>query len=258
MAVALLTLVWFASHFAPGAPRSPEPEQGRSSWSIANSSFPNPVQAETIVDIPFGTTYRADAITMGKKFLTKPDYIEAMDDEAKARTTQSPGWEYNVGDFSLSVGEAKVVPGEAFGGFYPHYVEANQDPNSPLQDSVFFLIEVTATNTTDTPTTVPIDAIFLWSDTLFGANDQLFTGIGQGKYLLKEFFGTPQDDFLSYKLSDDWNILEPSETAQWTFAYCVNKGLFTNPEDLENIDLSKFCLTIGDWDPPTIYRLWLK
>ena len=52
-------------------------------------------------------------------------------------------------------------------------------------------------------------------------------------------------------------MLEPGETRSWTVPSLIYENTFRDPAAYENIDPSRFCVALADYDPPTIYRLWL-
>ena len=82
--------------------------------------------------------------------------------------------------------------------------------------------------------------------------------MGSDKYLFEEMYGESSDSGLVEKhLPDGWNVLEPGETRSWTVPSLIYENTFRDPAAYENIDPSRFCVALADYDPPTIYRLWL-
>ena len=52
-------------------------------------------------------------------------------------------------------------------------------------------------------------------------------------------------------------MLEPEKRAAGPYRPLIYENTFRDPAAYENIDPSRFCVALADYDPPTIYRLWL-
>ena len=119
------------------------------------------------------------------------------------------------------------------------------------------LVDVTFSNTSDQEQRTP--PIGLWSEDIKGANDVLDNGVGDGSgYILEELYGEPSDrGLVQNHLPDDWNVLAAGETRTLTLPFLLPRGLLEDPNAFDDLDPARFCLALSDYDPPTVYRLWL-
>lgn len=251
LAVATCALAWFASHFAPGEPRTPEPDT-KTGWNQASGS--SRLDAERIVDVPLGETLHADGLTFGKSFSSSEEEIASWSDEERERITGSDSWRYDVPALDFTVVDCRALSDDAFIAWYPHYGDARTKPDRA--EAKVVLVDLSVTNPAEEPVAFPT-AFQLWSEDLVGASDKLGSGIAQDTYLLEELYGEPQGQIVEYGLPDGWNGIEPGETRTFTCAYLVYKNAFADPNGFDDFDPSRFCLAIADYDPPTVYRLWL-
>lgn len=250
---ATCALVWFAFQFAPGEPRerTADTEEGRleaTGWGLESR-----YAAENIVDAAPGATLRAEGLTHGKGFSYSEEEIASWSDEEREQQEGYDSWRYDLPALDLAVTGFKTMTEEAFIEWYPHYGDA-RIKFSDAEKKVF-LVELEASNPNDVAARMPLPA--LWSDEFNGATDKLGNGTYSDKYLLGELYGEPQDKFVAYSLPDDWNVLQPGETRTFTVPYLVYRNTFRDPAAFDDIDPSRFCLALSDYDPPTIYRFWL-
>ena len=247
---ATCALIWFAFQFTPGEPRERVADTtiGR---SIASGS--SRYAAESIVDAVPGETLHVEGLTQGKGFSYSEEEIAAWPDEERERTANSDSWRYDQPALNLTVTGFKAMTDNAFIEWYPHYGDARIEFSDA--EAKVFLVELTATNPNGEPTSLYTP--MLWSEDFNGASDNLGNGVYTDKYLLGELYGEPQDKFAAYSIPDNWNILQPGETRTFTLPFLVYENTFRDPEAYDDIDPSHFCLALSDYDPPTIYRLWL-
>lgn len=247
---ATAALVWFAFQFTPGEPREHaiDTDIGRSQAS-GGSRF----AAEGIVDAKQGETIRIEGVTQGKGFSYSEEEIASWPDEERERMESYDSWRSELPALDFTATGFKAMTEEAFIEWYPHYGEARIKFSDA--EAKVVLAELAATNPGDEPVRMP--TLVLWSDDFNGASDNLENGMYHDNYLLGELYGEPQDEFVAYSLPDDWNILQPGETRTFTLPFLVYKNTFANPAAYDDIDPSRFCLALSDYDPPTIYRLWL-
>lgn len=154
------------------------------------------------------------------------------------------------------VESARTVTAEAFAEFYPAYLTSPDYVSSA--NRTVFLVDIVATNTTDTET-VTVPQFSLWSPDLRSADDSASSSIGMDKYLMGSLYpGSAEDaDIISNTHQDNWGILAPGETHAFTLAYLVSEADFADTTTYQNGDLSQFCIEVFDYLPPTAYRLWL-
>ncbi|WP_255466413.1 hypothetical protein [Eggerthella hominis] len=250
IAAATAALVWFAFQFTPGEPRArtADTEVGRSQAS-GGSRY----AAESIADVAQGETLRVEGLTQGKGFSYSEEEIAAWPDEERERTANSDSWRYDQPALDLTVTGFKAMTDDAFIEWYPHYGDARIESSDA--EAKVFLVELTVTNPNDEPARMYTP--MLWSEDFNGASDNLGNGLHTDKYLLDELYGEPQDTFATYSIPDDWNVIQPGETRTFTVPFLVYEKTFHDPAAYDDIDPSRFCLALSDYDPPTVYRLWL-
>lgn len=250
IAAATAALVWFAFQFTPGEPRArtADTEVGRSQAS-GGSRY----AAESIADVAQGETLRVEGLTQGKGFSYSEEEITAWPDEERERTANSDSWRYDQPALDLTVTGFKAMTDDAFIEWYPHYGDARIESSDA--EAKVFLVELTVTNPNDEPARMYTP--MLWSEDFNGASDNLGNGLHTDKYLLDELYGEPQDTFATYSIPDDWNVIQPGETRTFTVPFLVYEKTFHDPAAYDDIDPSRFCLALSDYDPPTVYRLWL-
>lgn len=248
---ALCAFGWLVVQFVPGTPRTANftvDNYGSTIAAAGNSRY----TAETIVDSAYGQTYTAEGITRGKWFSTTEEERATGTDEERARYQS-----YDIDGVEITPGTTKAVTTEAFAEWYPHYAETTGGMEALQHESKVILTEVTLVNTTEHAQYLP--HLGLWSEDFNGANNVLDNSAGSDAgYLLEELYGVPSESGLVQNhLPDSWSVLQPGETRTITLPCLVNKALFKNPAAFDEIDPTRFCLTLSDYDPPTIYRLWL-
>ena len=252
---ATCAFVWFAFQFAPGEPR--ELTVGDESYaSSIEASGNSRYVAEGIVDIPFGQTYKTDGLTWGKWFSVSEDERSSWSDEEREQRLASESYLYDSSGIEFAAQGLKTVSLEAFAEWYPHYAETTGYTEARKHACKVLLVDIAMTNTSDHAQTLL--RFVLWSEDANGANDTLENGMGSDKYLFEEMYGESSDRGLVEKhLPDGWNVLEPGETRSWTVPSLIYENTFRDPAAYEIIDPSRFCVALADYDPPTIYRLWL-
>lgn len=240
---------WFTFQFVPGTPRSPEPDMTTGRTQAAQSSL---IDAESIVDVPLGQPVTLKEITHGKGF-PRSNQEDTWSEKDRENLIATGTWRYELPTLDITATSFNSMSEAAFIEWYPHYGEA-QILSSDREKKVF-LAEISVTNPNDFSVTLP--NLLLWSKNFSGVCNKLDNGVYTDKYLFDELYGEPQEDFVAYRRTDGWNIIEPGETRTFTIPFLVYKSAFANQEAYENPDPSLFCLTISDYDPPTIYRFWL-
>lgn len=253
---ATCALAWFAFQFAPGEPRerATVDHYEPSISATSGSSY----EAESIVDIPFGQTYRTESLTRGKWFSTSEEDRASWSDEERERLLASGSYLYDSDGVEIDPLELKAVSLDAFAEWYPHYALTTGYTEARKHECKIVLVDLTLTNTAEHEQNLPV--MQLWSEDCNGANDMLDNGVGSdsGNYLLEELYGVPSDrGLVQNSIPDDWLVLQPGETRTITLPFLIYKNAFRNLEAYEDIDPSRFCLALADYDPPTIYRLWL-
>ena len=89
----------FAFQFVPGEPRAPQPEKFDGSIDgVGNNRY----QAERIVDVPFGQTYRAESLTRGKWFSMSEDERAALSDEERERLLNEFDYIYDLDGIEIT------------------------------------------------------------------------------------------------------------------------------------------------------------
>lgn len=256
IAAAVCALVWFSFRFVPGTPRAADSSADDYGSSIASTGNGRYV-AETIVDVPFGQTFVAQDVTRGKWFSFSEDERASWSEEEREQRLASGSYRYDTDGVEVVAHGLKAVTFDAFAEWYPHYVQTTGYTEARKHECKVVLVDVTMVNTSDVEQRMPLLA--LWSEEFNGAGDVLDQGAGSdGDYLLQELYGIDSGrGLVQYSMPDDWYVLQPGETRNWTFPSLVNKSLFVNPSAYDDIDPSRYCLAIADYDPPTIYRLWL-
>lgn len=257
LAIGLLALLWFITQFTPGTPKTLEAENFTTSIG-ANGTNNNHFASETIIDIPFNQTYHAEGITQGKKFGYTEEELAFWSDEQQKRSRSASSWVHELSNLDITLTAIKVVTEDAFIEWYPHYGDVRPSIGKPQTwpEAKVLLTEATITNNSDKVINIP--SLQLWSEDFNGASANLSSGLFSEKYLLEELYGEPSDRGLNeYHLSDNWNVIQPGETLTRTLPYLVYRGLFKSTEDFDTFDYSRMCLTLSDFDPPTLYRLWL-
>lgn len=257
IAAATCALVWFVFQFAPGEPRERATVDDHGS-SISAMSGNRNYEAESIVDIPFGQTYRTESLTRGKWFNTSEEDRASWSDEERERLLASGSYLYDSDDVEIDPLELKAVSLDAFAEWYPHYALTTGYTEAREHECKIVLVDLTLTNTAEHEQNLPV--MQLWSEDCNGANDMLDNGVGgdSGGYLLEELYGVPSDrGLVQNSIPDEWRLLQPGETRTITLPFLIYKMSFREPAAYEDIDPSRFCLALADYDPPTIYRLWL-
>lgn len=245
----------FAFQFVPGEPRAPQPEEFDGSIDgVGNNRY----RAERIVDVPFGQTYRAESLTRGKWFRMSEDERAALSDEERERLLNEFDYIYDLDGIEITPSDMRAVSLEAFAEWYPHYTQTLGYEQASRYESKVLLVDVTFSNTSDQEQRTP--PIGLWSEDIKGANDVLDNGVGDGSgnYILEELYGEPSDrGLVQNHLPDDWNVLAAGETRTLTLPFLLPRGLLEDPNTFDDLDPARFCLALSDYDPPTVYRLWL-
>ena len=257
IAAAVCALVWFGFQFAPGEPRAQTAKQD-SLYSSISAAGNAAYEAERIVDVPFGQAYRTESLTRGKWFSTSEEERATWSDEERERRLSEFNYiEDSDGVEVVPVG-MKAVTLDAFAEWYPHYALTTGYAQAREHECKIVLVDVTVTNTMDYAQSLPV--MQLWSEDFNGANDMLDNGGGgdSGGYLLGELYGVPSDrGLVQNSIPDDWNVLQPGETRTFTRPFLVYARSFRDRSAYDDIDPSRFCLALADYDPPTVYRLWL-
>lgn len=257
IAAATAALVWFAFQFTPGEPRERTADQGPHPASISAvgaSSY----EAERIVDVPFGQTFRTESLTRGKWFSVSEEERDSWSDEERERYLSEFNYIYDSDGIEIVPASMKAVTLDAFAEWYPHYALTTGYAEARKHECKVLLVDVTMTNIMEYEQHLPV--MKLWSEDFNGANDMLDNGGGgdSGGYLLGELYGVPSErGLVQNTLPDDWNVLQPGETCTFTMPHLVYRNTFRDPAAFDDIDPSRFCLALADYDPPTIYRLWL-
>lgn len=248
--VVMIAFGWFALQFVPGEPRTSQPdlETGRS--QAAQSSL---INAESIVDVPFGKTTALKGITQGKSFLYPEEEVASWTAKERENAMNAESWRFELHELDMTVSELKAVSEKSFIEWNTHYGETLFEPINV--EKKMFLVEVSVKNLTSKPAALP--TFLLWSEDFIGTNDKLENGVRPNGGLTAELYGEPKEDSIPYSLPDDWNSIAPGETRTFTIPFLVYKNAFADPDAYENPDPARFCLTISDFDPPTIYRFWL-
>lgn len=257
IAAATCALVWFAFQFAPGEPRERTTDREPLPSTISTAGNRN-YEAERIVDVPFGQTYRTESLTRGKWFSVSEEERSSWSDEERKRYLSEFNYIYDSDGVEIVPGETKTVSLDAFAEWYPHYALTTGYTEARKHECKIMLVELTLTNTMEYEQDLPV--MQLWSEDFNGANDMLDNGGGgdSGNYLLQELYGTPSDrGLVQNSIPDEWFVLQPGETRTLTRPFLVYEKTFRDPAAYENIDPSRFCVALADYDPPTIYRLWL-
>ena len=209
----------FALQFVPGEPRAPQPEEFDGSIDgVGNNRY----QAERIVDVPFGQTYRAESLTRGKWFSMSEDERAALSDEERERLLNEFDYIYDSDGIEITPGDMRAVSLEAFAEWYPHYTQTLGYEQASRYESKVLLVDVTFSNTSDQEQRAP--PIGLWSEDIKGANDVLDNGVGDGggNYILEELYGEPSDrGLVQNHLPDDWNVLAAGETRTLTLPFLL-------------------------------------
>ncbi|WP_332518810.1 hypothetical protein, partial [Gordonibacter sp.] len=251
LAVGIFALGWFTMHFTPGTPKAPEAEQFETSLG-ANDSL---MAAESTIDIPFGQAYHLEGITQGKKFAYSDEETAPWSEEQRASSMNATSWVSEASGLEITLSSAKALTEDAFIEWYPHYGDARQPATKqvPYPEAKVLLVEAAITNRSDKA--LHFSGMTLWSEDFKGASNQLNNGLFSTKYLLNEFYGEPSETGLvAYHMPDDWNVIQPGETRTRTLPYLVYRGLFKDAAAYDAFNLSRMCLTLADFDPPTIYR----
>lgn len=257
IAAATAALVWFAFQFTPGEPRARKADQGprpASISAIGASSY----EAERIVDVPFGQTFRTESLTRGKWFSVSEEERASWSDEERERYLSEFDYLYDSDGIEIVPASMKAVTLDAFAEWYPHYALTTGYTEARKHECKVLLVDATMTNTMECEQYLPV--MQLWSEDFNGANDMLDNGGGgdSGGYLLGELYGAPSErGLVQNTLPGDWNVLQPGETRAVTLPYLVYANTFCDRSAYDDIDPSRFCLALSDYDPPTIYRLWL-
>ena len=254
IAAATCALVWFAFQFAPGEPRERAGTDDGFASSIASTGNGRYV-AESVVDIPFGETFRTEGLDWGKWFSVTEEERASWTEEERQSRLASGGYRYESDGIEIAARGLRTVSLDAFAEWYPHYVRTTSYTEARKHECKVLPAEITVTNASDRAQTLP--RLVLWSEDFNGANDVLENGAGVDAYLFGELHGEPQEGFVAHHLPDGWDELAPGETRSWTVPSLVYKSAFRESAAYDDVDPSRFCLAVADYDPPTIYRLWL-
>lgn len=257
IAAAACALVWFAFQFTPGEPRE-RTEKPDSLFSSISASGNRSYEAERIVDIPFGQAYRTESLTRGKWFAVSEDERASWSDEERERLLSEFNYIYDSNGVEIVPHEFRSVSLEAFAEWFPHYALTTGYTEARKHACKIVLVDLTLTNATEYEQNLPV--MQLWSEDFSGANNMLDNGGGgdPGSYLLQELYGIPSDrGLVQNSIPDEWFVLQPGETRDVTLPFLLYKNTFANPAAYDDVDPARFCLALADYDPPTIYRLWL-
>lgn len=249
---------WAVGRFVPGTPRPAAADVGVEEpiEPIISTRYGS-LTAESIVDIPHGSAYCLEGLTQGKLFWTgTKEHLADMDDAEREAYIEKNHYIQDLEPVTVTVGDTKIVSRAAFEEWYPHYAEVASFASRD-RDSFIVLVEVQVSNPSAATATLPPFA--LWSDALSEIDSGfLDAGWDSGDILLGEFYGVPADnDRVFYALPDGWNELEPGETQTRTLPFIVPKDALVRTERDGGYDLSSFCVTAWDCDPPTVYRFRL-
>lgn len=257
IAAATAALVWFAFQFTPGEPRARTADRESRPASISAVGAGS-YEAERIVDVPFGQTFRTESLTRGKWFRISEEERASWSDEERKRYLDEYNYLYDSDGVEIIPHELKAVSLDAFAEWYPHYALTTGYTEARKHECKIVLVDLTMTNTMDYEQNLPV--VQLWSEDFNGANDMLDNGGGgdSGGYLLEELYGVPSErGLVQNSLPDEWFTLQPGEARTFTLPYLVYRNTFCDPAAYDDIDPSRFCLALSDYDPPTVYRLWL-
>lgn len=118
IAAATCALVWFAFQFAPGEPRERTTDREPLPSTISTAGNRN-YEAERIVDVPFGQTYRTESLTRGKWFSVSEEERSSWSDEERERYLSEFNYIYDSDGVEIVPGETKTVSLDAFAEWYP-------------------------------------------------------------------------------------------------------------------------------------------
>lgn len=257
IATATAVLVWMALQFIPAEPRAQTTDRELRPASISTVGA-NSYEAECIVDVSFGQTFRTENLTRGKLFDASEEERNSWSDEERERYLSEFNYIYDSDGIEIVPVSMKAVTLDAFAEWYPHYAQTTGYAQAREHECKIVLIDLTLTNTMEHEQSLPV--MQLWSEDFNGANDMLDNGGGgdSGGYLLGELYGAASERGLAQNtLPDDWSVLQSGETRAITLPYLVYANTFCDRSAYDDIDPSRFCLALSDYDPPTIYRLWL-
>lgn len=250
----LVTLVmgWFIGRFIPGTPKTSEGD-------IITGRYPGifntGIQAIEDIDINHGETLRVEGVTQGNRYLfgnTVPD--AAIEDSGLSVL------EY--GAFELSVGETRVISGEALREWYPDFSLPDRSPIARFTGLKLpgkaFAVNVTVRNPSQTDS-IDLPDLTLWSEDL----NQYADEIGAGAYPLVDLVrlmnpeSTTEDSGEGDVVYNGWTSLAPGESREIVVPYYIYRNSFVSKEAFEQIDPERFCLEVNDYDPGIRYRFWL-
>ena len=253
---ATCAFVWFAFQFAPGEPR--ELTVGDESYaSSIEASGNSRYVAEGIVDIPFGQTYKTDGLTWGKWFSVSEDERSSWSDEEREQRLASESYLYDSSGIEFAAQGLKTVSLEAFAEWYPHYAETTGYTEARKHACKVLLVDIAMTNTSDHAQTLPVS--FYGARTPTERTTRWKMGWASDKYLFEEMYGESSDRGLvekHYPMAG--NVLEPGgNSASWTVPSLIYENTLPRSGGLREPSTVRFCVSLADYDPPTIYRLWL-
>lgn len=263
-----LVLGWFIGHYIPGTPQKTQSTTKAYSYPVGHLTD---IPVSEIIDIPFGDTTLVEGMTRGKKLSTVDvdvytyrngqtgeESVEIVEQELVI-DPETEDYHTEYPSFEIAVNNAKGLSFDSFSEWYPNY-----EPNDLLSNGIgrheskMILVDVTVTNLSTTQT-LNLSDVQLWSDGFV----QMFPGrLGNGYGISWGAFellsGLSPREPGDYRDTSYLAVLNPEETRTFTLPYQIYKNAFTDDRSFDNLDLSLFCLEVYDYDPATIYRLWLK
>ncbi len=274
LVAATLVMGWFAGRFVPADPM-PTAED-RMTYRYPNEVTSGSFALEN-VDVAAGNSLVVDDITQGLRFTYPIQEAKAGAEdggESFERALQaSPYWQVGYGSFSLETSEVKVLSGESFKEWYPNAFIPEDSPLPEYRGSKLpgkaFLVAVKAVNLSSTQS-IKLPNLTLWSADFNTKSDsdsmssRAYPSVFLTSVLYPESAKGENESFasgpggLSYGLEDNsWLILGPGEEREIVLPFYVYRNSFTSDEAFENVDLSKFCIEVNDYDPGVRYRFWL-
>lgn len=250
----LVTLVmgWFIGRFIPGTPKTSE---GDTITNRYPSGYQTGVQAIEDIDINHGETLRVEGVTQGNRYLFGNTIPDATIEDSGLSVLEH-------GAFELSVGETRVISGEALREWYPDFYLPDRSPIARFTGSKLpgkaFVVNVTVKNPSQTDS-IDLPDLALWSEDLNQEADEM----GAGAYPLADLVermnpeGTTEDTGEGDVVYNGWTPLAPGESRQIAVPYYIYRNSFVSEESFEQIDLGRFCIEVNDYDPGIRYRFWL-
>lgn len=256
-----LVLGWFAGRYIPGEPQSPQPDSEREKYPAGNATF---IAVGRAVDTPFGETANIEDLTQGWEYTpTKPSVLQNWDpslDESPILEVDYPPDPRSGMDhiafppFEISVEGVKTLSSAAFSEWYPDF---GQDATLAKLESTVVLVDVTVTKQASSQV-LDLSHVQLWSDRLTQTvPDCIGNGYAVSWSALESLNGIPRPMAGDYYDVSQLLAIESGATRTLTLPFQVFRNAFVDGAAFDELDISQFCLEFYDYDPPTVYRLWL-